>query len=55
MHERPIWALSVWGGLICVLLSASLLMHGNPEAGGVMLCGALVLVGWAAWLAHREH
>jgi hypothetical protein len=30
-------------------------MHGNPEAGVVMLLGALVLVGWAAWLAHREH
>jgi hypothetical protein len=30
-------------------------MHGSPEAGFVMLMGALALVGWAVWLAHREH
>ena len=55
MHGRPIWGLSVWGGLVCVLLSLSSLMHGSVAASGVMLFGAVVLVGWAAWLAHREH
>jgi hypothetical protein len=54
MHGRPIWGPSVWGGFICVLLSLSLLMHGSPEASVVMLMGALVLVGWAAWLSHRK-
>ena len=55
MHGRPIWGLSVWGGFVCVLLSLSWLMHGSVEASAVMLLGAAVLVGWAAWLAHREH
>jgi hypothetical protein len=55
MRGRPVWGLSVWGGFICVLLSLSSLMHGSVEAGVVMLLGALVLAGWAAWLAHREH
>jgi hypothetical protein len=30
-------------------------MHGSVDASAVMLLGAVVLVGWAAWLAHREH
>jgi hypothetical protein len=55
MHGRPIWALSVWGGFICVLFSLSSLLHGSVEAGGVMMLGALVLVGWAVWLSHHEH
>ena len=55
MHGQPIWGLSIWGGFICVLLSLSSVMHGSLEAGAVMLLGALVLVGWAVWLAHREH
>jgi hypothetical protein len=55
MHGRPIWGLSVWGGFVSVLLSLSSLMHGSVDASAVMLLGAVVLVGWAAWLAHREH
>jgi hypothetical protein len=55
MDRRPIWGLSAWGGFICVLLSLSSLMHGSLDASIVMMLGALVLVGWAAWLAHREH
>jgi hypothetical protein len=55
MHGRPIWGLSVWGGFICVLFSLSSLMHGSVEASGVMLFGALALVGWALWLSRHEH
>jgi hypothetical protein len=52
--ERPIWALSAWGGFICVLFAFSSLVHGAIDASLLMLFGAFVLSGWAFWLA-RNH
>jgi hypothetical protein len=54
MHERPIWALSAWGGFVCVLFALSSLFHGAIDASLLMLSGAVLLTGWAAWLAHRR-
>jgi hypothetical protein len=55
MHGRPIWGTSVWAGFICILLALSMLLNGSPQAGGVMLLGALVLGGWAFWLMRRHN
>jgi hypothetical protein len=55
MHGRPIWGVSAWGGFVCALLALSSLMNGAVDAGTVMLFGAVVLVGWAIWLAHHKH
>jgi hypothetical protein len=55
MHGRPIWSVSAWGAFICALFALSSLMHGSVDASAVMVLGALVLVGWAAWLGHRQH
>jgi hypothetical protein len=46
---------SAWGGFVCVLFSLSSLMHGAFAASGVMAAGALVLLGWAAWLELSRH
>jgi hypothetical protein len=54
MRERPISALSAWGGFICMLFALSSLMYGAIGATLLMVFGAVVLVGWALWLAHRE-
>jgi hypothetical protein len=55
MHGRPIWGMSAWAGFICVLLALSSLVHGAIGAGTVMVFGAVLLVGWAIWLAHHTH
>jgi hypothetical protein len=55
MRERPIWALSAWGGFICMLFALSSLIYGAIAASLLMAFGAVVLVGWACWLANREH
>ena len=47
--------LSAWGAFICALFALSSLLRGSLDASAVMMLGALVLVGWAAWLAHRQH
>ncbi len=54
MQRRPIWALSAWGGFICMLFALSSLVHGAVAASLLMLVGAVVLAGWALWLA-RHH
>jgi hypothetical protein len=54
MRERPIWALSAWGGFICLLVAFNSLVHDAPAASGVMVLGALVLFAWAAWLEHSR-
>jgi hypothetical protein len=55
MRERPIWALSAWGGFICMLFALSSLMRGAITASLLMVFGAAVLCGWAFWLARRPH
>jgi len=55
MNGRPIWSVSAWGGFVCLLMAFTSLMHGAPEAGAVMVLGALVLFAWAAWLEHSRH
>jgi hypothetical protein len=55
MNGRPVWAVSAWGGFICVLLALSSLMHGFVAAGLLMLFGTVVLGGWALWLARHHH
>jgi hypothetical protein len=52
MNGRPIWAVSAWGGFVCMLLAFSSLMHGEMASGAVMTLGAVMLFGWAAWLDH---
>jgi hypothetical protein len=54
MRERPIWALSAWGGFICMLFALSSLMRGAITASLLMVFGAAVLCGWALWLAHHR-
>jgi hypothetical protein len=53
MHQRPTWAVSAWGGFICMLFAFSSLIHGAPMASLLMVFGAAVLVGWAFWLARH--
>jgi hypothetical protein len=53
MRQRPVWALSAWGGFICMLFALSSLMHGAIAASLLMVFGAAVLVGWAFWLARH--
>ena len=54
-RERPIWAVSAWGGFICLLMAVNSFIHGAVAASVPMLFGAAVLSAWAAWLAHRHH
>jgi len=54
MNGRPIWGVSAWGGFVCLLVAFTSLVHGAVDAGGVMMLGALVLFGWAAWLEHSR-
>jgi hypothetical protein len=54
MNGRPIWGVSAWGGFICLLFAFSALMHGAFAASGVMVLGALMLFGWAAFLEHSR-
>lgn len=55
MRERPIWAASAWGGFVCILFALSFAFHGAVAASVAMLFGAVVLAGWAFWLARQEH
>jgi len=52
VSERPIWAVSVWGGFVCLLMAVSSFVHEALAASAVMLLGALVLFAWAVWLEH---
>jgi hypothetical protein len=52
MTGRPIWGVSAWGGFICALFAINSLVHGQVAAGAVMVLGAVMLFGWAAWLEH---
>ena len=54
-RERPVWAVSAWGGFICLLMAVNSFIHGAVAASIPMLFGAAVLSAWAAWLAHRHH
>jgi hypothetical protein len=53
MGRQPIWAVSAWGGLICLLVALSSLFQGAVGASMVMLFGAVALTGWAVWLARH--
>ena len=55
MRERPSWALSAWGGFVCVLFALSFAFQGAIAASMAMLFGAVLLAGWAFWLARRHH
>jgi hypothetical protein len=54
MHGRAIWGVSAWGGFVCMLLAFSSLVHGEVASSAVMMLGAVVLFGWAAWLDHSR-
>jgi uncharacterized membrane protein YdjX (TVP38/TMEM64 family) len=53
MREGPTWALSAWGGFICILLAVSSLLYGAFAASLLMVFGAAVLAVWAFWLARH--
>jgi hypothetical protein len=55
MHGRPTWGVSAWGGFVCMLFAVSSLTHGEVAASAVMVLGAVVLFGWAAWLDHSRN
>jgi hypothetical protein len=55
MRGRPIWGLSAWAGFVCALFALSSLLHGTPAASALLLGGAVLLFGWAVWLAHHRH
>jgi hypothetical protein len=55
MGRQPIWAVSAWAVLICLLVALSSLVHGAYAASMVMAIGAAALAVWAAWLAHHDH
>jgi hypothetical protein len=55
MTGRPIWGVSVIGGVVCALFAISWLLQGATQASGMMALGALALFGWAAWLADHDH
>ncbi|HEY6638283.1 MAG TPA: hypothetical protein VIZ61_11425 [Solirubrobacterales bacterium] len=54
MREGPIWAVSAWGGFICLLVAITSFVHEALAASAVMLLGALVLFAWAVWLEHSS-
>ena len=54
MRDRPSWALSAWGGFICMLFAVSSLVRGALDASLLMVFGAAVLAGWAFWLARHD-
>jgi hypothetical protein len=53
MQQRPTWAVSAWGGFICMLFALSSLMQGAVMASLLMVFGAAVLACWALWLARH--
>ena len=55
MSRRPIWGVSVAGGVVCALLAVNWLLQGAVQASGMMAVGALALFGWAVWLDDHEH